>query len=77
MIFKLTKHRSVAAQKKVHALQGGGPGLQGLYIRDLAWCGVEKRAGVYLVETDAEPTCRTCLRLIQAHENKKKGETAK
>ena len=31
------------------------------------WCGVERRSLVRLMPTDAEPTCKTCLRALAAH----------
>lgn len=57
---------AVAGGRKVHALMGGGPGMldaQGrpMFFKGMTWCGVEKRASVYLAETTQAVTCKTCL----------------
>ncbi len=58
---------------KVHTLQGGGPGTldaegRPRYLAGVTWCGLHRRAGVHLVETDRPVTCRTCLRILAARE---------
>lgn len=72
MILNLTNKPCVAGQHRIHALQGGGKGLHGKYIKNLTWCGVEKRSGIALVETDAECTCMACQRIIKEFEIKHK-----
>ncbi len=64
---KLTKNPCVAGVRVVHALQGGGPGLNGKYVKGKTWCGVEKRTLIWLVETSQPCTCKTCLRSLSAH----------
>jgi len=70
--WSLTKKRGGAGGRVIHAYQGGGPGLQGLYIDGLTWCGVENRSSIALVGTDKEPNCRACLGNIAAHEQSRK-----
>lgn len=69
-IFELTKKRGGAGQRVIHAYQGGGPGMPGLYVKGITWCGVERRSGMFLADTDRKPTCGACKRRIAAHEAK-------
>lgn len=69
---KLTHSKAVAGQKVVHGLQGGGPGLRdaagrAYYLRNVTWCGVQRRTRLKLVETDQNITCRRCLALMERH----------
>lgn len=70
-MFRTTRKRGGAGGKTIHAYQGGGPGMPGLYVQGVTWCGVERRSGVFLKDTDEAPTCRACLRNIAAHEKKR------
>jgi hypothetical protein len=72
MSFELTGNKTVAGQKKVHALQGGSPKLHGLYFKNITWCGVEKRPDVLLAETNLPATCKSCLRIVEAYKKKLK-----
>jgi len=70
MDVRLTYKPAAAGGRVVHSLQGGGPGMRDregrrLWISGLTRCGVERRSRVALVETDAEVTCRTCLRAMR------------
>ena len=63
---KLTYSKAVAGQRVVHGLQGGGPGMRDetgrpRYVAGKTWCGVERRARLVLVETNAAVTCQRCL----------------
>jgi len=41
-VFELTEKPSAAGGRVVHAHQGGGPGVSGLYVKGVTWCGVER-----------------------------------
>jgi len=71
----LTYHCSVAAGRRIHALQGGDEGLKDAdgrrrWLKGMTWCRIENRAAIYLAETNMAPTCRTCLRALAAHERR-------
>ena len=69
MTFEYTRNTAVAGARRVHALQGGGEGLNGAYIKGLTWCGVEKHSKMMLVETRSKVTCKRCLNALAAHES--------
>lgn len=60
-----TDKPAAAGGRVVHALQGGGKGIPGRYIKNLTWCGVEKRSRICLAETSAPVTCKACLQLLK------------
>jgi hypothetical protein len=72
ILFQYTCMPCVAGARVVHALYGGGAVLPGRYLKGMTWCGVERHSRVLLVETEAEPTCRACLRALAAHNKKEK-----
>jgi len=74
---KLTDATAVAGGRVVHALQGGGLGLQGKHLAGWTWCGLRQwEIKTALVETQDPVTCRVCLRIMAAfkqREDRKRG----
>ncbi|MFZ7126392.1 MAG: hypothetical protein ACOWWM_09605 [Desulfobacterales bacterium] len=71
-MLKTTDKRGLAGGRVIHAAQGGGEALHGIYFKKLTWCSVERRRpAMTLVETDEEPNCKSCARALAAWEKRR------